>query len=129
MYLIGIDISKYKHDCFIATEAGEIIKDSFSFDNCSKGFSQLLDVLKSLDPSQTKRIGLEATGHYGYNLKVFLDHHGFDYMEFNPYLVRKLATGLSLRKTKTDKADSKLLSMILLSVDYKVYPVKSYHSQ
>lgn len=129
MYLIGIDISKYKHDCFIATEAGKIIKDSFSFDNCSKGFSQLLDVLKSLDPSQTKRIGLEATGHYGYNLKVFLDHHGFDYMEFNPYLVRKLATGLSLRKTKTDKADSKLLSMILLSVDYKVYPVKSYHIQ
>ncbi len=129
MYLIGIDISKYKHDCFIATEAGEIIKDAFSFDNDSSGFNQLLEVLNALDPSQTKRIGLEATGHYGYNLKVFLDHHGFDYMEFNPYLVRKLATGLSLRKTKTDKADSKLLSMILLSVDYKVYPVKSYHIQ
>jgi len=40
--LIGIDISKYKHDCFIATEAGEIIKDSFSFDNDAKGFGQLL---------------------------------------------------------------------------------------
>lgn len=129
MYLIGIDISKYKHDCFIATEAGEIIKDTFSFDNNSSGFNQLLDVLNALDPSQTKRIGLEATGHYGYNLKVFLDQHGFDYMEFNPYLVSKFATSLSLRKTKTDKADSKLLSMILLSVDYKIYPVKSYHIQ
>ncbi len=129
MYLIGIDISKYKHDCFIATEAGEIIKDSFSFDNDAKGFSQLLDVLHALDPSQTKRIGLEATGHYGYNLKVFLDRHGFDYMEFNPFLVKKLSTGLSLRKTKTDKADAKLLSMILLTVDYRTYPVKSYHIQ
>lgn len=129
MYLIGIDISKYKHDCFIATEAGEIIKDSFSFDNDAKGFGQLLDVLQMLDPSQTKRIGLEATGHYGYNLKVFLDRHGFGYMEFNPFLVKKLSTGLSLRKTKTDKADARLLSMILLSVDYRVYPVKSYHIQ
>jgi transposase len=129
MYLIGIDISKYKHDCFIATEAGEIIKDSFSFDNDAKGFSQLLNVLLALDQSQTKRIGLEATGHYGYNLKAFLDRHGFDYMEFNPILVKKLSTGLSLRKTKTDKADARLLSMILLSVDYRTYPVKSYHIQ
>ncbi len=129
MYLIGIDISKYKHDCFIATEAGEVIKDSFSFDNNITGFNYLLKVLNSLDSSPTKRIGLEATGHYGYNLKVFLDQHGFDYMEFNPYLVKKLATGLSLRKTKTDKADAKLLSLILLSVDYKIYPVKSYHIQ
>ena len=39
MYLIGIDISKYKHDCFIATEAGEVIKDAFSFDNNLVGFN------------------------------------------------------------------------------------------
>ncbi|MDP2425052.1 MAG: IS110 family transposase [Candidatus Izemoplasmatales bacterium] len=127
MYLIGIDVSKYKHDCFIATEAGQVIKDSFTFTNDAKGFNTLLEVLHSLDPAQTKRIGLEATGHYGYNLKVFLDRHGFDFMEFNPYLVKKLSTGLSLRKTKTDSVDAKLLSMILLSVEYKVYPVQSYH--
>ena len=129
MYLIGIDISKYKHDCFIATETGEIIKDTFSFTNNQQGFSEFLDVLQNLDPNQTKRIGLEATGHYGRNLKVFLDKQGYTYMEFNPFLVKKFATGLTLRKTKTDKVDSKLLSMILLSVEYKVYPVKSYHME
>ncbi len=37
MYLIGIDISKFKHDCFIATETGLVIKDSFSFDNNQEG--------------------------------------------------------------------------------------------
>lgn len=95
MYLIGIDISKYKHDCFIATEAGEIIKDSFSFDNNTKGFSQLLDVLQALDQSQLKKISLEATGHYGYNLKVFLDWHGFDYMEFKKSIVESIRTNLS----------------------------------
>lgn len=26
MYLVGIDLSKFKHDCFIATETGEVIK-------------------------------------------------------------------------------------------------------
>lgn len=29
MYLIGIDISKYKHDCFIDTEIGEVVYNSF----------------------------------------------------------------------------------------------------
>ncbi|MFA7589686.1 MAG: IS110 family transposase [Candidatus Izemoplasmatales bacterium] len=127
MYLIGIDISKYKHDCFIATETGEIIKDTFSFTNNQQGFTEFHNVLQSLDPSQTKRIGLEATGHYGRNLKMFCDKHGYTYMEFNPFLVKKFSTSLTLRKTKTDKVDSRLLSMILLSVEYKVYPVKSYH--
>lgn len=127
MYLIGIDISKYKHDCFIATETGEIIKDTFSFTNNQQGFIEFYDVLQSLDPSQTKRIGLEATGHYGRNLKVFCDKHSYTYMEFNPFLVKKFSSSLTLRKTKTDKVDSRLLSMILLSVEYKVYPVKSYH--
>jgi transposase len=127
MYLIGIDISKYKHDCFIATETGEIIKEVFSFTNNQQGFTELLSVLESLDSTQEKRIGLEATGHYGRNLKVFLETQGYNYMEFNPFLVKKFATSLTLRKTKTDKVDSRLLSMILLSVEYKVYPVKSYH--
>ncbi len=127
MYLIGIDISKYKHDCFIATETGEIIKDVFTFTNNQQGFTEFLDVLQDLDLNQTKRIGLEATGHYGRNLKVFLDKHDYTYMEFNPFLVKKFSSGLTLRKTKTDKVDSRLLSLILLSVEYKVYPVKSYH--
>ena len=129
MYLIGIDISKYKHDCFIATETGEIIHDTFSFTNNQQGFLEFLNVLQGLDPTQEKRIGLEATGHYGRNLKVFLEKNSYTYMEFNPFLVKKFATSLTLRKTKTDKVDSRLLSMILLSVEYKVYPVKSYHIQ
>jgi len=40
---IGIDISKYKHDCFIATETST---KSFSFENNQDGFSKLLKELK-----------------------------------------------------------------------------------
>lgn len=127
MYLVGIDISKYKHDCFIATETGEIIKDAFSFFNNSIGFQQILKVLSSLGKSDEIRIGLEATGHYGQNLKRFLNDNGYSVMEFNPYLVKRFATSLTLRKTKTDKADAKLLSIILSSTTYKSYPIQSYH--
>lgn len=127
MYLVGIDISKYKYDCFIATEAGEIIKDAFTFQNNSIGFQVLREALSCLDKPGEIKIGLEATGHYGKNLKLFLNNNGYSFMEFNPYLVKRFATSLTLRKTKTDSADAKLLSLILNSVTYQTYPLQSYH--
>ena len=48
-YFIGIDLAKYKHDCFIMDENGEVIRDSFSFNNDKEGFNTLLNVLNSLD--------------------------------------------------------------------------------
>ena len=47
MYFVGIDISKFKHDCFIATETGHVIKDSFSFNNNQEGFNHFLKILLS----------------------------------------------------------------------------------
>jgi transposase len=126
MYLIGIDISKYKHDCFIATEAGIQIK-AFSFDNNRLGFDLFLEVLRSLDQSKEIRIGLESTGHYGSNLKQFITSNSYTYLEFNPYLTHMFSKALSLRKTKTDKVDAKTISSMLGSVDYKTLHTKFYH--
>lgn len=127
MYLVGIDISKYKHDCFIATETGCVIQKNFSFHNSKEGFDQLLILLRKLDASQSIRIGLEATGHYGFNLKMFLEKNGFSFMEFNPILTHKFSQAQSLRKTKTDSLDAKSIAGLLLSVEYKTYPPQSYH--
>ena len=127
MYLVGIDISKYKHDCFIATETGEVIKNSFSFANNHQGFNELLTVLKSLDQTQEIRIGLEATGHYGNNLKIFLYDNNFSFMEFNPVLSERFRQVTSLRKTKTDKLDAHLISKMLLTYDYKTYSLSLIH--
>ena len=113
MYFIGIDISKYKHDCFIMNENNQVIRDSFSFDNSQEGFKTFLDVLKSLDRSQEIKIGLEATGHYGNNLKLFLNDNGYSFMEFNPLLIKRFASSHSLRRTKTDKCDASLIATIL----------------
>jgi len=127
MYLVGIDISKYKHDCFIATETGCVIQKNLSFLNSKEGFNQLKKLLQSLDSSQVMRIGLEATGHYGFNLKMFLEKNGFSFMEFNPLLTHKFSQAQSLRKTKTDPLDAKSIAKLLLSVEYKTYPPQSYH--
>lgn len=61
MYYIGIDISKFKHDCAVIDDFGEIVTPSWSFTNDSEGFSQLKLLLDSLDAEA--RIGLESTGH------------------------------------------------------------------
>lgn len=127
MYFVGIDISKYKHDCFITTETGEVIEENLSFQNTNEGFVQLFNLLKSLDDSKQIRIGFEATGHYGMNLKLFLEKNGYSFMEFNPNLVKQFIKSQTLRKTKTDKKDAIWITKYLISVDYKPYPQQFYH--
>ena len=127
MYFVGIDISKYKHDCFIITECGEIILDGFSFKNNREGFELLLYHLDSLDHSQEIRIGFESTSHYSLNLKLFLEKHHYSFMEFQPVSISRFAKALSLRKTKTDAIDSRSIARWLMTVEYKPYPTSFYH--
>ena len=127
MYFVGIDISKYKHDCFITTETGTVITQNLSFKNNKDGFYELLNLLNSLDKSQEIRIGFEATGHYHFNLMLFLEENGFSFMEFNASLVKKFILTTTLRKTKTDKKDAISITKYLMSVDYKPYPKQFYH--
>ena len=127
MYYVGIDISKYKHDCFICDETGEVIEENLSFTNTNEGFNQLLNLLKSLDNSKQIRIGFEATGHYGFNLKLFLEKNNYSFMEFNPALVKKFIEGQTLRRTKTDKKDAIQFTKYLISADNKPHPSQFYH--
>lgn len=126
MIYIGIDISKYKHDCFICNDTGEVIVENLSFENNKKGFQQFLDLLKPYDNSNV-RIGLEATGHYGLNLKLFLEKNNYTFMEFNPLLIKEFLKSLTLRKTKTDKADAIIICQKLMSVPYKPNSKLFYH--
>lgn len=126
-YYIGIDIAKYKHDCYITDDNGEVVKDSFSFDNTNEGFNVLLKLLHSLDKSKKIKIGFEATGHYASNLKYFLERNSFTYMELNPLLVKRYIATTTLRRTKTDKKDAVQIAHYLMSVIYKPYVMKSYH--
>ena len=128
MYFVGIDISKYKHDCFITTESGDVICNSFTIKNNHDGFEELLLVLNSLDHQKEIRIGFESTGHYALNLKLFLEKAHYSFMEFNPVLLAKFNKSQSLRRTKTDAIDCASIARWLMTVEYKPHPVGFYHT-
>ena len=127
MYFVGIDVSKYKHDCFIVTEAGDVIKDTFTFDNARTGFNQFFSILDGLGPKNEIKIGLEATGHYMNNLMKHLSVKGYSFVLLNPIIVSRFRHSETLRRTKTDKVDAKLIAQVVASKDFNSYPLQAYH--
>ena len=115
---IGIDIAKYKHDFCIISSTGEVIVQNNSFENNKKGFQLFFSYLKPYNKSNVQ-IAFEATGHYSLNLECFLTNQGFSYMKINPLVVHQFLKARSLRRTKTDKADSLTIASYLMSVPYK----------
>ena len=118
LYYVGIDISKYKHDCCIISNTGQVIVENYSFENNKKGFQELLEMLKPYNKSEV-HIAFEATGHYSLNLELFLIDHGFSFMKMNPLVIHQFLKARSLRRTKTDKADALSIVQYLMSVPYK----------
>jgi len=127
MYFVGIDVSKYKHDCFIVTEAGEVIKDTFTFDNTRTGFDQFFSILDGLGPKNEIKIGLEATGHYMNNLMKHLSVKGYSFILLNPIIVSQFRHSETLRRTKTDKVDARLIAQVIASKEFISYPLQAYH--
>ena len=125
MYFVGIAISKFKHDCAIIDELGDVITSSWSFHNDCEGFSLFRDLLNALDGE--KKIGFESSGDYGHILKLFLEANNFSFMEINPLLISKFVRSKSLRKTKTDSLDAQSIAQYLMTVEYKPYPPSFYH--
>jgi len=118
IYYVGIDISKYKHDFCIISNAGEVIIENSSFENNKKGFQHFLDQLKPFNKSDV-HIAFEATGHYSMNLELTLIDQGYSFMKMNPLVIHQFLKARSLRRTKTDKADSLTIANYLMSVPYK----------
>jgi len=125
MNYMGIDISKYKHDCFVLSDFGEVVNAGFSFTNDADGFKRLEQEL-NLCGKGNVRIGLEATGNYGINLKLFLEKIGFEFMEINPLLVKEHVRSNSLRRTKTDRLDAKAIAGYMLSKGYRPHQTEFY---
>ena len=73
MIYVGIDVAKDKHDCFITNSDGEVLFKAFAITNNLEGFNDLYQKIESVIEDITKvKVGLEATGHYSYNLLGYL---------------------------------------------------------
>ena len=130
MVSIGIDVSKDKHDCFILSSEGEVLADAFTVPNNMEGFTTLLKRIQDCTTPQDKiRVGLEATGHYSYNLLGFLLDNGLPTYVLNPLRTNLYRKSLSLRKTKTDRVDARTIATMLMSdVGLKPYTDTAYHN-
>lgn len=131
MIYIGIDVAKDKHDCFITNSEGEVLFNAFTIPNNADGFHDLFQKISSLtnDFSNVK-VGLEATGHYNYNLLGFLIDKGLPTFVINPLHTNLFRKSLSLRQTKTDKVDAHTIALMMMSgVNLQSYSDTSYHNE
>lgn len=128
---VGIDVSKDKHDCFILSSEGEVLVNVFTIPNTMDGFNCLLQRIQNCTTPQDKmKVGLEATGHYSYNLLGFLLDNGLPTYVLNPLRTNLYRKSLSLRKTKTDRVDARTIASMLLSdAGLKPYTDTAYHNE
>ena len=129
MLFVGIDVSKSKHDCCILDSNGVVINDSLRISNSKEGFNTLYNTIisyvKSNDLSNIK-IGLESTGHYSINITNFLYSKGFNIVTLNPLITNAFRKMTTLRKTKTDKSDAKIIELCFFLMNQN--PIHHYHT-
>jgi len=131
MIYVGIDVSKDKHDCTIVSSNGEVLADVFTVQNNLDGFKLLFQKIKSVTPDLSKvKVGLEATGHYSYNILGFLLDKGLHTFVINPLHTNLFRKSTSLRRTKTDRVDARTIAAMMMSgVVLSSYTAISYHNE
>ena len=100
---VGIDVSKGKSTVAARSPGGEIAMMPFEIEHNSKGFQELISKLHMLDG--TVRVVMEHTGTYWQPIARTLMKYGFYVSVVNAMLIHDFSDN-SLRKIKTDKADS-----------------------
>lgn len=132
MLYVGIDIAKNKHDFYIMKENKEKLVGPITIKNNMEGFALMAQAIREYsDQPETVHIGMESTGHYGYNLIHFLYEQGFTIYVINPKLTSDMHKASTLRKTKTDKVDAQMLANIIYAERDTLtpYTAKSYHME
>ena len=105
---------------------GDALADVFTIQNNAEGFDMLLQTIRRCTRPEDKiKVGLEATGHYSYNILGFLLDKGLPTYVINPLHTNLYRKSLSLRKTKTDRVDARTIAAMLMSdVDLKSNVIK-----
>jgi len=117
--VVGIDVGKRKHAATALTPQGEVIAQLASFPNTRQGVDQLEKVVlrKAGGPCKVL-VGMEATGHYWMCLYHELTGRGYACVVLNP-LQTNARSSARIRKTRTDKIDSRTIARLILSGEAK----------
>lgn len=131
MIYVGIDVAKDKHDCYICDSDGVELYSPFIIANNREGFEELMGRIRCVSDDLSRvKVGLEATGHYSYNILGYLISQGLLISLINPLHTNLFRKSLSLRQTKTDKVDARTICMMLSSgMALSSYSETSYHME
>lgn len=103
MNAVGIDVSKGKSMVSVIRPFGELVAKPYEVRHTASELRELASALKSL-VGET-RVVLEHTGRYYEPVAQILSDAGIFVSAVNPLLIKEYGNN-SLRKVKTDKADS-----------------------
>ena len=103
---LGIDVSKTWLDVVLLREG--LAAEPGQFDNTPQGFRQLQHFLKKRKVQQAQ-VCLEATGHYGDEVALFLHQAGHTVSVVNPLRIKAYGDS-QLSRTKTDARDAALIA-------------------
>lgn len=103
----GIDVSKGKSMVSVLRPFGEVVAKPFTVHHTGSELRELADYLKSLD-GETRAV-MEHTGRYYEPVAQFLHDAGIYVSAVNPKLIKDYGNN-TLRKVKTDKADSRKIA-------------------
>lgn len=109
-WFIGIDISKKTLDVVIYSPSKKHSDEEtyLKVSNDTKGFQEVFKWIKAKKISPSRLVvGMESTGIYGYDLRLYLEDKHVDYCSFMP-LDLKLSLGLV--RGKNDKVDAERIA-------------------
>ena len=103
MNAVGIDVSSRKSTVAILRPFGEVVKLPFDVSHNAESLAALAEQIKSIEGES--RVVMEHTGRYYEGIAKVLHEAGLYVSAVNPLLIKEYGNN-SLRKVKTDKADS-----------------------
>ena len=122
MLIVGCDIGSELHYIrAIDTRGREISKKAFSFENNEEGFMQARDWMIGLAADYGKRqivFGLEPTGHYWFDLGVWMIANGISVVQVNPYAVKQTKELEDNSQDKNDRKDPKLIANLVMNGNF-----------
>lgn len=109
-WFIGIDVSKKTLDVVIYDSAKKHA-DTENYkllSNDKTGYDTLLSWLKKKEAALNQVVvGLEHTGTYSFDLRLYLENHRIDYCAFNPLHLKR---SFGLVRGKNDKVDAERIA-------------------
>ena len=115
--VVGIDVGSEKHYARAFNFRGyEFSKKPLAFSNDEAGFMTFKDWMDSLaEKHHMDKImpGMEPTGHYWFNLAVFLQNNGMKVLHVNPHHVKKSKELDDNNPSKNDRKDPKVIAGLI----------------